>query len=229
MTNPQPLVPIPELKPWKVTVLPFLALPRKLLLIRPKRDSYTNWTCDAAALVRQTAVDRGWQVTDLVGNDATRDRVVDCIGAVNPNLIIHYDHGNEVALHGQKDDQEDVVFDMYLVCNARMLDGRAFSTVSCSSASQLGPAAVDHGCRAYLGYNRVHSVPFAFGSQFALAANAANIALLVGATFSEAFDYARVVHTLEYLGVLRVDPVAAALLLANRDALTLLGNSMEIA
>ena len=89
--------------------------------------------------------------------------------------------------------------------------------------------AVKSGCKAYLGYNNLNVTPLGFKNEFTVAANAANYALLSGATFSKALEYGKITFTLEYLKLLKVDKVAAGILLTNRNGLARLGDPNALA
>jgi len=105
-----------------------------------------------------------------------------------------------------------------------LLSGRAVSTVSCESANGLGPLAIASAAKAYLGYDDLHWVHLWYLDKFNEASNAANNALLEGKTFQEAYDLAYAKYTEKWAELVGSDPGAAALLLHDRDHLTLLGN-----
>lgn len=202
-----------------------LAVSKKLLLIRPNcpGDVYTTqFSFPAATLVKNKAVAEGWTVTDLQGNNANRANVESTINTVKPDFIKHYDHGSDFTLYGQNADVITPVIDNV---NVNLLSGRAVSTVSCESAVGLGPLAIASTTKAYLGYDDLHWVHLWYLDKFTEASNAANYALLEGKTFQEAYDIAYAKYTEKYLELLQVDVSAAALMLHDRDHLTLLGNA----
>ncbi len=198
---------------------------KNLLIIRPKfpNDYYTGWfSFQAAELVKNKAVAEGWNITDLQMNDANRSKVTQTINVGSYDFILHYDHGGDFVMCGQNNNQFENAIDNL---NVDLLVGKAASTVSCDTATGLGPLAVANGTRAYLGYHEPHWVFFAWTNQFTEAANAANYALLEGKTFQEAYNIAIAKHTEMYNQILAGNDVpAAAAMMGNRDCLTLLGD-----
>jgi hypothetical protein len=197
---------------------------KKLLIIRPNcpGDNYTTlFSFPAATLVKNKAVAEGWTVTDLQGNNTNRTNVESNINTVKPDYVVHYDHGSNFTLYGQN---ANVITPAIDDANVNLLSGRAVSTVSCESAAGLGPLAIAATAKAYLGYDELHWVHLWYLDKFNEASNAANNALLEGKTFQEAYDIAYVKYTEKWAELVGSDPGAAALLLHDRDHLTLLGN-----
>ena len=197
---------------------------KKLLIIRPNcpGDNYTTlFSFPAATLVKNKAVAEGWTVTDLQGNNSNRANVESNINTVKPDFVIHYDHGSTFTIYGQNANAITPAIDD---ANVNLLAGRAVSTVSCQSAAGLGPLAIAATSKAYLGYDELHWVHLWYLDKFNEASNAANNALLEGKTFQEAYDIAYAKYTEKWAELVGPDPGAAALLLHDRDHLTLLGN-----
>lgn len=213
---------------------------KKLLLIRPRitNDDWTSkFSFDASSELERKAHDQHWEVTSLLEEDANRTIVERKIGEVNPDFIIHYGHGGFDKLFGQIYPQVDLK-DPILECtsserNVDLLSSAVVSTVSCSSALALGPAAVAANTRsikAYLGYNVPIYCEYEYSDYFKRAAEAANIALLKGKTFQEAKAEGYQKYTDEINELLRLeDPtftkyVAVLGLLIDRNHLTLVGD-----
>jgi hypothetical protein len=198
---------------------------KNILIIRPKfpNDNYTSlFSFSAAEQIKTKAGTEGWNITDLAINDANRTKVTSTINSKLFDFIVHYDHGGDFVMCGQNNNQFENAIDNL---NVDLLKGKAASTVSCDTAIGLGPLAVTSGARAYLGYNDLHWVYFAWTSQFTQAANAGNIALLEGKTYQEAYNIAYNVHTTMYNQILAANDVpAASAMLHNRNCLTLLGD-----
>jgi hypothetical protein len=197
---------------------------KKLLIIRPNcpGDNYTTlFSFPAAELVKTKAVAEVWTVTDLQGNNTNRANVESNINTVKPDFVIHYDHGSTFTLYGQN---ANVITPAIDDVNVNLLSGRAISTVSCESAAGLGPLAIASTTKAYLGYDELHWVHLWYLDKFKEASNAAKYALLEGKTFQEAYDIAFAKYTEKWAELVGSDPGAAALLLHDRDHLTLLGN-----
>ncbi len=197
---------------------------KKLLIVRPNvpGDAYTSqFSFPSAGLVKTKAVAEGWTVTDLQGNDTNRANVESKINTIKPDFIIHYDHGSNFTLYGQNSNTIVPAIDD---ANVGLLAARAISTVSCESAVGLGPLAIAESAKAYLGYDELHWVNLWHLDKFMEASNAANNALLEGKTYQEAYDAAYAKYTEKWEEIVDSDPGAAALLLHDRDHLTLLGN-----
>jgi hypothetical protein len=198
---------------------------KKLLIIRPNvpGDNYTSmFSYQAAEQVKTKAIAEGWTVTDLQANNTNRANVEQTINSVNPDFIIHYDHGSSYALYGQNNNTITAVLD---AANVSLFDGKAASTVSCESALGLGPLAIDSNAKAYLGYDELHWVHLWYVNKFIEASNAANYALLEGKTYQQAYDLAIQKYNEKYNELAPVDASAAGLMLHDRDHLQVLGNA----
>ena len=209
------------IRPWWTTM--------NLLIIRSQlpNDGFTGYSFVAAETVKSAAIAAGWTVTDLQKNNANRTNVNNTINNGAFDLILHYDHGSDYAMYGQDNNQIEAIIDNN---DVSLLNGKAASTVSCDTAVGLGPLAITTGARAYLGYSDLNWVYYAWTSQFAAAANAANLALLQGQTFQQAYNAALPVFNQNYQYILaQGDTVAAAALLHNRNCFTLLGDPNAVA
>ncbi len=203
----------------------FLLKKKKLLLIRPRitGDAYTeigsyNW----AGEVKQKAVDEGWDVLDLSINNATREKIEEALNDFNPTMIIHYDHGSSFTLWGQESNASEPGIDELNVDEAA---GTVISTVSCQSASGLGPAAISEGVKSYIGYTENHAFVMGRDAEFGTASNAANFALLEGKTTQEAFDIGWAAYDALVDNLLAMDDdFSAAWAMHDRDCLALLGD-----
>lgn len=212
---------------------------KKLLLIRPVifNDEFTvNFSYPASKSIGTKALADGWQLTELGGDAANRNFVEDSIRNGAPDLIIHYDHGGTYTLFGQMNNLRDNgVIDAN---NVNLLTSAVISTVSCCSATGLGPLAVAANGRenkAYLGYRVPMGCEYKFMDYFERAANAANYALLEGKTFQEAKDIGYKKYTEEIENLLALnDPTSTNLLAViimyiDRDHLIFVGNGSATA
>ncbi|MDF1558102.1 MAG: hypothetical protein P1P80_07985 [ANME-2 cluster archaeon] len=203
---------------------------KKLLLIRPKKpnDPYTElgsyiW----AGNVKQRALDLGWQVTDLAINNATRENVESKMNEIKPNLVIHYDHGSSFTLWGQEADSLEPAIDS---ANVGILSNRIASTVSCQSASGLGPLAITNGATSYMGYDENHVFVVGHQDEFGEASNAANYALLECKSVQEAYNAGIAAYTNLYNDLIASgDVFAANWALHDRDCFVMLGSGDAIA
>jgi len=198
---------------------------KKLLIIRPNvpGDNYTAaFSYNAAEQVKTKAIAEGWTVTDLAANNANRTNIEQTINNIKPDFIVHYDHGSSYTLYGQNNNAISAAIDSG---NVDLLSKRAVSTVSCESASGLGPLAISSAeTKAYFGYDELHWVHLWYLDKFTEAANAANYALLEGKTYQQAYDIAIQKYTEKYNELAGLDASAAGLMLHDRDHLQLLGN-----
>lgn len=199
---------------------------KKLLLIRPRvpGDGYTELgSYDWAGLVKQRALDLGWEVTDLAINDATRENVESKINEIKPNLVIHYDHGGTFTLWGQEANALEPAIDS---TNVGLLANRITSTVSCLSAGGLGPLAITNGATSYLGYDDLHAFVIGYQDRFGEAANAANYALLECKSVEEAYQAGIDAYNDLYADLIASgDVFAANWVLHDRDCFVLLGST----
>ncbi len=219
-------LPYREISEINISTLFYTMGTKKLLLIRPRvpGDGYTELgSYDWAGLVKQRAVDLGWNVTDLAINNATRENVEDEINNFKPNLIIHYDHGGAFTLWGQEADALEPAVD---AANVGLLANRITSTVSCQSAGGLGPLAITNGATSYLGYDENHAFVVGYQDEFGEAANAANYALLECKTTQEAYQAGIDAYDDLYNDLIASgDVFAANWALHDRDCFELLGSS----
>lgn len=199
---------------------------KKLLLIRPRKpgDDYTELgSYDWAGLVKQRALDLGWAVTDLAINDATRENVESKIEEIKPTLIMHYDHGGTFTLWGQESNTLEPVIDS---ANVGLLANRVVSTVSCNSASGLGPLAIADGATSYLGYDEPHGFVIGYQDRFGEASNAANYALLACKSIEDAYQAGIDAYDDLYDDLMSTgDFFAADWVLHDRDCFVMLGSS----
>ena len=206
----------------------------KLLLIRPKinTDDFTSKFSHPASNLENIAINLGWDVRMLELDDTNRTEVENLIrngdnGAFD--FIIQYGHGESDKLFGQRNNVKESIID---TANVNMLSWAVVSTVSCSSAIELGPAAVNANTTrnksAYLGHNLPYGCEYPHWQFFQKAANEANIALLEGKTFMQAKARGYAEYTNQINNLLNSPPsltkyIAAALLWLDRESLTVVG------
>ncbi len=214
-----------------ITLIPWWTFcKKKLLLIRPilPGDTYTTMGSNVwAGDVKTKAIAEGWDVRDLNGDDATRANIEDALNTYKPGLVMHYDHGSNFTMYGQNSGALEAGLDE---SNIALVSGRILSTVSCLSASGLGPDAITEGVTSYLGYTDLHTFWTDFPAEFGAAANAANFALLECKTLQEAFDRGWTAYDDLYadLHAGGFDMEAAAAL-HDRDCFALLGSTTNTA
>jgi len=93
---------------------------------------------------------RGMAITDLNGDDATRTKVLEALGTDDPVFVTGVGHGNSSTFTAQGYDR------VFWTCDSSELAGRVAVLLSCVTAKELGPDAVENkGCRTYIGYSEV--------------------------------------------------------------------------
>jgi hypothetical protein len=103
------------------------------------------------------AFDKSFGVHELTEEDAVRDELKNFLDYQDPVFFFHFSHGGEDTLTGQGMTtlicSNDFVEDgKNFAPNDILLRDRVVYTLSCLSASELGPSAVEKGCIAYIGY-----------------------------------------------------------------------------
>ena len=156
----------------------------------------------------------------------SHEQIEVAINAEKPTLVIHYNHGSNFTLWGQESNVLEPGLDDE---NIAIVSGRMLSTVSCLSATGLGPLAITDGVTSYLGYTDLHTFwTGSYAARFGLAANAANFALLECKTAQEAFDIGWAAYDLLFTQLLAEGGFAASTVaptaLHDRDCFALLGS-----
>jgi hypothetical protein len=197
---------------------------KNLLLIRPNyQDVYVNrFAHPGSDLILSEAQKQGWNITDLDGDLANPDEVQKVLKNKNIDFVVHCDHGNIDEIYGQDHGNKKTIISSGKPskdsANVAVLKGKALSTVSCLTALNLGPKALDKGARAYLGYWNVlwapsgNSVPVSVMDKFIEAAIAPNLALLQGKTFQEAYNFGLQTYWLKYQEILGISVQTSDLL-----------------
>jgi len=119
------------------------------LVIRPKFDEVTEhsyrWGDDPVNLLKQVNA----EVKDLGGRPISKAEVKEAIIQDDPEIVVHYDHGEEDGWLGSP--TETVMTSK----EADLLSGRFVYTMNCLSAKKLGVEAWKKKCKVYVGYTQV--------------------------------------------------------------------------
>jgi hypothetical protein len=204
----------------------FVLLPREchVLLIAPQHQSpdYTDYSIQGADQFFAFA-DPLVTVNYLRDANASRANVEGALGDFNPKLVVHLDHGGNNAVYGEAaGNVPQAVID---TTNSNLLRWRVMSTVSCLSASGLGPDAVAKGCSCYVGYNDLHWIVTSTHNAFWNCANMVHRMLILGYTAQTGFDAAISTYNSNIAAFSASgDVFTATHLTMDRDRLTLLGN-----
>lgn len=99
----------------------------------------------------QTVVDRakqrGFNVVDLEGADATQMNFFNALDANDPLLVVAGGHGNETTFHGQNDE-----LILQACTNDEVMSGREGIFNSCSVGVALGPSMVSKTAQWFAGW-----------------------------------------------------------------------------
>ncbi len=154
---------------------------------------------------------------------ATRANVETEIKNFNPRLVVHYDHGSQYAVYGET--AANAIQAVLDTANVTKLRARVMSTVSCLSASGLGPTAISNGCSAYVGYNDLHWIVTTTHMAFWACASMVHKKLVLGHSVLEGFNAAITAYNsnIAYFNSIG-DTMTAVHLQIDKDRLRLLGN-----
>lgn len=166
-----------------------------MLFIRPRYDDVTKIVFNWADEVIEYAKQAGYQTIDLKQEEATHDNVETILKSLNPKLVVHYGHGREDALLGQKDEP------LIDLANAKLLAGRITYTVSCDTAKKLGKEVAKYEKSSFIGFEEKFLIPPSFVPlhnllPFKEAVNSFVKALLEGKGIKEAYERSYVVWTI---------------------------------
>lgn len=166
----------------------------KLLVIRPEWDKVTYYLSDWSYEIILLAQANSFQVKDLGGEKANRTEFEKFIKKQNPDFIIINGHGSPSKIQGHKN---QIILEKDK--NDDILKDKVIYALSCHSAKELGPAAVEKGAKAYVGYES----PFGFltnknkecipnedelANIFKIPSNEIPINLIKGKTVGESFE-----------------------------------------
>ncbi len=149
------------------------------------------------------------QVHELKEN-VTREALEKRIGKSNPALIAFNGHGSPDCITGEKIGDNLQVL-VKAGENENILQSAIVHSLSCSSASVLGPRSVKAGAKAFIGYNQdfvlLHSEDRSttpkkdkIAEHFLTAANLVPISLIKGNTVQDAYEKSQAAYekSIEY-------------------------------
>lgn len=113
---------------------------------RPSNCRYCVAGFLAEAHVVDSLVANGVTVTDVKANEAVKVNVLKAVQDNDPVYFTGFGHGNAGVFTG---DDEQPILDL---SNVALMKGRVVSLLSCLTAQQLGPALIQAGALAYIGY-----------------------------------------------------------------------------
>lgn len=154
---------------------------------------------------------------------ATRANVEKELKEFNPRLVVHYDHGGVNCVYGES--AANIPQKVIDAGNADSLRLRVMSTISCSSASGLGPTAVGKGCSSYIGYDDLHWIVTTTHKAFWECGEMVHQMLVLGYTTKTGYDAAIRCYNMNIAYFSSIgDTFTAAHLVIDRDRLTLVGS-----
>jgi hypothetical protein len=204
----------------------FKWFPRRchVLLVAPHHNSpdYTDYSIQGADQFFSFA-NPLVTVRYLRDANANRANVENELREFNPALVVHYDHGSMNAVYGEgAANTPQAVLD---TGNSDRLRFRVMSTISCLSASGLGPNAVGKGCTSYIGYNDLHWIITTTHNAFWNCGSMVHRLLVLGYTTRTAFNAAITCYNSNIASFAAAgDTLTATYLTIDRDRLTLVGS-----
>jgi len=119
-----------------------------VLFVRPDWDDLAmRYASYWLSLGIQEAVKRGYEVIDLYGADATKEKIIETIETYKPEVCILAGHGNPTTYTAQ---ELEVVFQ---ACSGdEVMVGTISHFLSCSCGQLLLPSMIEKGAVATIGY-----------------------------------------------------------------------------
>jgi hypothetical protein len=116
--------------------------------IRASFDRATRAASTALERALSYMRSRGINVSDLLGERATRSNAIADINSRDPLFILGEGHGSPSNFSGHN---KEIIFQ---VCNCSELKDRVVYLLSCEAGAQLGPDTIRKGARAFIGYKK---------------------------------------------------------------------------
>lgn len=120
---------------------------KTVLFFRPNYELATKYLSAYAGRIVDEAVSLGYNVVDLYGVDATKEKFEEALTLHDPFIVGLFGHGNYNLLVGQ-----DNVEVLRACTNDQILGEREVLALSCRTGATLGPSARDKTCAAYYGW-----------------------------------------------------------------------------
>jgi hypothetical protein len=162
----------------------------------------------------------GARVVEL-GASYNLDDLDNYLRSVNTDnfVFVAYSHGDDSSLY-----RKGLSY-ISVNTNSTLFPNSFFYSVSCSSASELGPAIIEGGGLTFIGYRRPFLIPLQNQGTSVNCANRGIQMFILGKRADEAFESMKAFYTVQSDRLLQFgDVVAASLLTATREALMFLGN-----
>ncbi|MGB5559028.1 MAG: hypothetical protein WBN04_13585 [Paracoccaceae bacterium] len=221
---------------------------RKMLLIVPqiKGDNLEVQMNAAADKLKTEATAKVWTVTELRGTAATTSAILSALTLEDPDFVVYYGHSVSSNIGAYSGSGPDIAIS---ASNANVLSGLTASITACSTLNTVGTAAVNATCVAFMGYSGLYSAVFSANSatkaiilsapltqEWIDGTNAVNLALIDGATFTDAKAVGRKAWDdiwIKWTAMRKLNPKIPSFVpanaLDNRDRLDFVGTANAVA
>ena len=118
----------------------------RILISNPEVDAFTRYLlCWSRKMI--TEVEDRNEIFHVDGEKVNRSKIEGMLNKRNIDLVLLNGHGDDNSILGS---DNEVIVDLK---NVGLLNGKITHAMSCSSAKELGRAAVKKGAKAYVGYD----------------------------------------------------------------------------
>ncbi len=126
---------------------------KRLLITRSRHDPGNKCLYAYSKEVIEEATAGGWNVIKSEDENNTAQSVQSKLFGVSINLALFHGHGTPDSIHGYND---EVLIDLK---SAKLLSKTIVYASSCSTVKNLGKQAVIDGCKAFIGYDGLFTIP----------------------------------------------------------------------
>ncbi len=119
-----------------------------MIIIRTNHDIQTTYLFKWSDAVIEEAKTRGFRVDKMEGNGISAETLRKRIKNRQPHLIFFNGHGSKSSIY---DNQKKEFINLD---SADIFRNTITFTRACMCLAELGPEAVENGCRAFIGYKR---------------------------------------------------------------------------
>ena len=134
---------------------------KRLLLTRSRHDIGNQYLYAYSEEILDDAENLGWKADNVEDGRNRRPEIESRLEKTKPDFVFFNGHGSDRSICGHLNET------LVDVESAPLLSGKIVYARSCSALKVLGRAAVEKGCRAFIGYNGFFFVPSA--NEFAAA------------------------------------------------------------
>ena len=122
----------------------------RFLITLPDHDDLTDYCSKWSNDILKTADDLKHETKKLKGFEANRKELEARIASHIPHFVMFNGHGNQKEVKGYAN--EIILSSDKAIHNEAMTNGKILYVRACGCGSQLGPACIAAGCRAFIGY-----------------------------------------------------------------------------